>query len=331
MTPVVTRLQSLTATLLSPDLVYNECRETALSLSKLFSEVVDLDEMAPRNQEDILTAYGKAIAPRWAASCIDDFMRTRKFILGIRDAINEKYLQNPGKPVTVLYAGAGPFAALLTPLITIFSPAQLQMILLEINPVSVAYLQKMVKQFSMEDYLIELVETDAATWTIPEHLQPDILVSETMNNALHKEPQVSIVANLLSQCSPGTILIPELVKVDACLLGNTMEDPGDILHLEKLLELDAETAVKIKNHPEEVAAISQGITVTIAELPPERFSIMVLNTTIRVFREHCIGFNESGITIPHRIKTAISWKQIPTRLLFHYRLESNPGFSVTED
>lgn len=330
MPPHFDKLKSLTTELLSPVVNYGKNREAAMALNKLFSEVAGFDEMDPANQFEILTKAGKAIAPRWAASCIDDFMRTRKFMLGIRDAIELKQKQNPGKPVRVLYAGTGPFAALLTPLITVFSPQQLQMVLVEINPVSVQHLQKIVQQFNMEDYLIELVEADAVTWLIPEHLQPDILVSETMNNALQKEPQVSIVANLFSQCNPGTILIPELVKVDVCLLGNIMDNPKDILYLETLMTVDAETAIRIKNNPEQVTVISQGITVTIAEPPPERFRTLALTTYIRVFGDHCLAFNESGITIPQKLKKETWFNKYPTRLLFKYSLNSNPGFSVDE-
>ena len=142
MTPSFHKLKLITGDLLSPFMGYRVINEGVHSLSKLFCEAVDFDELETINQQNISTKTGKAIAPRWAASCITDMMRTRKFILGIRDAIEERLKTNPGHPVTVMYAGTGPFASLLTPLITVFSPAQLQMVLLEINPVSISYLEK---------------------------------------------------------------------------------------------------------------------------------------------------------------------------------------------
>jgi len=328
MNPAIVKLQSVTAALLSPVLNYNAWRESTISLSKLFADTVGFDEMEEANQSEIHTQSGKAIAPRWAAFCLTDFMRTRKFILGIKDAIEEKLKKSNGQPVTVIYAGTGPFASLTTPLTTIFSPGHLQILMLEINPSSILYLKKIVKEFNMEAYVIELVEADAATWSVPRHIKPDIVVSETMNNALQKEPQVSIVSNLLSQCMPDTILIPELVKVDACLLGNTMENPEDILHLETLLSLDAETAVKIKNNPAKVAAISQGIVVNISEMPPERFTRLALNTSILIFGQHRLGFNECGLTIPHIIMRTDAIKKYPASLLFQYHVNANPGFVV---
>ena len=128
--------------------------------------------METNNQLDFPTEAGKAKASRWAASCLTDLMRTRNFILGIRDAIEERLKINPGKPVTVLYAGTGPFASLLTPLITVFGPAQLQLILMELNPVSIHYLEKIIQQFDMDEYLIDLIQADAVTYFIPTNQQP---------------------------------------------------------------------------------------------------------------------------------------------------------------
>ncbi len=328
MNPAIVKLQSVTAALLSPVLDYNTWRESTISLSKLFADTVGFNEMEEANQSDMHTQSGKAIAPRWAALCLTDFMRTRKFILGIKDAIEEKLKSSNGQPVTVIYAGTGPFASLITPLTTIYSPLQLQVVLIEINPSSILCLKKIVKEFNMNAYVIEMIETDAAIWSLPQYIKPDIVISETMNNALQKEPQVSIVSNLLSQCSPDTVLIPELIKVEVCLLGNTMENPEDILHLETLLSLDAETAVKIKDNPEQVAAISQGIIVNIPELPPERFTRLALNTSILIFGQHRLGFNESGLTIPHVIMKTHAIKKYPASLLFQYHVNANPGFVV---
>jgi len=330
MTPALHSLKLITDELLSPVLDYSRVREASLSLKKIFSDAIAFDEMEPANQPNIPTGSGLALSPRSAASCLIDMMRTRKFILGIRDAIEERSKTDPGKPVRVLYAGTGPFASLLTPLITVFKPDQLQMVLMEINPVSIGYLKKIIQQFGMEDYIIDLLQADAVTWTIPGDLQPDIIVSETMNNALQKEPQVSIVANLLSQCRESTILIPELVRVDVCLMGNIIDHPENILLLKTLLELDAETARCVKDDPENVQALSPGIIVTLPGLPDLKYKQLVLCTFIRVFGQHSLGINESGLTVPHILRMTDSFIKFPVHLLFRYVIESNPGFRVTE-
>ncbi len=330
MTQAFHSLKTVTDSLLSPVMDYTLVREASISLMKLFSDAVAFDEKEEAIESEIITDAGKAIASKWAAFCLIDMMRTRKFIIGIKDAIAERLKMNPGKPVKVLYAGTGPFAPLLTPLITVFNPAQLQMVLLEINPVSMGYLKKIIHHFGMEDHIIDLVEADAVTYSITGNQQPDIIVSETMNNALQKEPQVSIVANLLSQCRENTILIPELVRVDVCLMGNTIHNPEPVISLKTLMELDAETAVRIKDHPEDIPALSPGIIVTIPELPVNQYNQIVLCTSIRIFRQHSLGFNESGLTIPHILRMTDSFKKYPVHLLFKYSIESNPGFRVTE-
>jgi predicted RNA methylase len=324
------KLKLITAALLSQLLDYNAIRNATISLKELFENTVGFDDTDPDNQPHILTGSGQAVGPWTAAFCVTDMMRTRKFILGIRDAIQERLKIEPGKPVTVLYAGTGPFATLLTPLTTVFSPLQLKLILLEINPVSFGFLQKTIQKFEMKDYLVEAVLTDAVTWNIPANLQPDIIVSETMMPGLNKEPQVSIVANLLSQSNRNPILIPESIKVDACLLGNMNSDPDPILYLETLIELNAVTAIQIKKDPENVEILSTGMLVTIPEMPGSKYSTLVLNTTIQVFSEHVLGFNESAITIPFHLMKTTSFKKYPVKLLFQYNMGNKPGFSVTE-
>jgi hypothetical protein len=102
----------------------------------------------------------------------------------------------------------------------------------------------------MQDHIVDFVQADAVTYSIPGNQQPGIIVSETMKSGLQTEPQVSIVANLLSQCDQNTILIPELINVDVCLAGDMINYPGSFIRLKTLLELDAKTAVRIKNNPE---------------------------------------------------------------------------------
>ena len=330
MSPALNNLKLITEDLLLPVIEYSSIGKAVSSLHKLFAEAVAFDELESANQQYIATNNGKAIAARWAASCVTDMMRTRNFLMGIREAIDERLKMNPDKPVVVFYAGTGPFATLLTPLITVFKPSQLQLVLMEINPASVLHLQKIIQHFKMEDYVIDLVQADAATYLIPKNQQPDIVVSETMNNALQKEPQVSIVANLISQCNRKPFLIPELIKVDACLLGDTNKNPQDILSLKNLITLDVKTAITIKNKPEDVLALSKGVLVTIPSLPVCQYKTLALSTKIEIYGKHHLGYNESGLTIPHIIMPVDSFKQYPVNLLFQYHIESNPGFRITK-
>src|SRR6185436_5671391 len=139
----------------------------AHALKDLFCQAVGYDEAGAALQQHIQTTGGQAINTYTAALCITDMMRTRKFLLGIKEAIEERLKTNAGKPVTVFYAGSGPFATLLTPLTTIFGPGQLQMVLLEINPASIDYLHKTVQQFRLEKYIVGIGQADAVHYIIP--------------------------------------------------------------------------------------------------------------------------------------------------------------------
>jgi len=319
-------LREITQKLLSPQLDYSVVRNACASLAELFTGLTEFNQDAPETQRPVSSLSGHAISPVSAMYCITDMMRTRNFLQGIKDEISDQLCQHPGSPVKVLYAGTGPFATLLTPLITVFTPAQLQMILLEINPVSLGYLERLTEKLNMEPYIEEIIEADAAVYTLPVHLQPDILLSETMKPGLEKEPQVNITSRLLAQCRKETVLIPEAIKVDLMLTGDLLNNPEAKKTVQTLLELDTATALKINNEPESVPLINEGIQVVLEKRPASVFKQLTLGTTIRVRNDHQIGLNESGITLPKRLADLSSIDRFPATLLFQYRMGPDPGF-----
>lgn len=324
------RLKDITSVLLSPELDYTAVRNSCTALYEIFSSVSAFKANAPEMQVHISTASGLAVSPYAAAFCITDMMRTKKFLQGIQDAIYTKLSQNPGRPVIVFYAGCGPFATLLTPLTTVFSPAQLQMVLLDINPLSLDYLQKIIHRFSMQEYILGIEMADAVHYTIPEKYKPDILVSETMKPGLEKEPQVSVISQLLSQCGSNTIVIPECITIDACLFGNMINHPCAFQTLKTLLKFDAITALQIKNKPEEVDAFGKGVTVILNNRPAALFSRLVLTTTITIYGGLQLGFKESSLTLPVPVMEIAIINKYPAHFLFQYRISGNPGFTVKE-
>lgn len=324
------RLKQVTALLLNPVLDYTAVRNACASLSSFFCDVSGFDMNDRKNQDPISTPAGNAISPYGAAACVTDMMRTRNFLQGIREAVDTRLKANPGKPVTVLYAGTGPFATLLLPLTTVFTPQQLQLVLIEINSISIGYLQKIIQQLQLQTYVIDVVKADASVYTIPGNHQPDILVSETMKAGLLKEPYVSIVANLIVQCARNPILIPESVKVGVCLTGNIAMKPDAIHSLQTLLELDAVTAAKIKSDPQSMDILSGGVSVTIPEGISTSINHLTLNTRIRVYKNHRLGLNECGLTILQKIMDVSVIKNLPSRLLFRYQTDKEPYFHVTE-
>ena len=323
------KLKEVTEVLISPVIDYTAILNATKYLKALFYEATGFNDYEPANLQNIITGTGLAISPVSAAFCITDMMRTRIFLLGIRQAIEERLKKAPGKPVIVLYAGTGPFGTLLTPLLTLFSPEQLQIILLEINPGSIAYLQKAISHFRMGPYIIDLLHADASTFFISPKHQPDILVSETMKPALEKEPQVSITANLISQCNKSPVLIPECIRVEAALIGNIAKPGFTILPLKLLMELTAETAAIIQNNPQSLPAFSKGIEVEITMPADPSCTQLVLLTHIKVFGQHILQFNECGLTIPHRLLDLGISNEWPRKFLFKYHAGTVPGFVCT--
>lgn len=322
-------MEAQTKILLAPGAEYSAMAKACRELKKLFSEAVEFDEEEISNQHRISTNAGMALDPRSAASCLDDVTRTRKFILGLRDAIDDRLKQDPNRPITIFYAGTGPFASLITPLTSIFSPSQMQLVLMEINPASFKCLGKMIASFEMEDYVIDLVQADAATYSIPASQQPDIVVSETMNNALRKEPQVAIVANLMRQCNRHPLLIPGSIRVDACLYGNTELDSEAFILIKSLLDLDSETSRKIGDDPNTVAVLSSGVEVIIPDTPGLAYDQLVLRTSMHIYGEHKLLENESGLTIPHIVMMKGTSFKAGDKLNFRYSMGADPGFTFS--
>lgn len=64
--------------------------------------------------------------------------------------------------------------------------------LLEVNPFTFKILQKVISKLGLEGYNIDLINDDATKFKIDPKNQPDIIISETMQNALAKEQQVPI-------------------------------------------------------------------------------------------------------------------------------------------
>ncbi|MBK7432957.1 MAG: hypothetical protein IPI66_03015 [Chitinophagaceae bacterium] len=303
---------------------YGAVSEAAYALKDLFQQVTSFEGSEVLSTH-IETDHGRAVSPVSASFCIIDFMRTRMFIKGIAEAISFKLLEKKGNPVTVLYAGTGPFATLLTPLTTLFSPSQLKMVLIDLNPESLAYLRKTIDLFDMGDHVLEIIQADASTYQVETGRHPDIILSETMMPGLYREPIVNIFANLAAQC-PRAIMIPELVRVEAALISNLSASGYEVLPLKTLMELSAATAAEM-NKPECCPAIfHQGIEVEIPVNLDPVYTRLVLLTYIKTFSGNDLGLNQSSLTIPFFFKTAKLIKEFPQRLRFKYGTDSFPGF-----
>ena len=168
---------------------------------------------------DQLLAEGVAISPGAAAHCIVDYQRTVAFIRGVHAAINAsitaQHQRSDRGPLQVLYAGCGPFAALLLPLVSRFDSGALDITLLDIHPESLESVCRLIRHFGLECYDIATVEADASSYQ--HHTALHLIVAETMQKALEQEPQLAVTANLVPQLHSQGVFIPQEIRVELCL------------------------------------------------------------------------------------------------------------------
>ena len=191
-----------------------EMQGVATSLAKLLSEVSGVSIEQELNESPVIdTDEGIAISPVQAAKCMEEVQRSRRFLLGIAQAIKDK--SHHQKQVNVLYAGTGPYGAIVLPVLSQFDSQQLSITLLDIHQENVTAIKKVVNWLGVSDYIKTIVHHDALKWQPNAGDEFDIIVSETMNNFLEREPQVPIFIHLQQFLKTDGCLIPEKITVEA--------------------------------------------------------------------------------------------------------------------
>ncbi|QIE58282.1 hypothetical protein G5B37_01470 [Rasiella rasia] len=321
-------IKEITTTILNPEIDYLQLSKALTELQSIFSTLSEVDFNKPEMEATVHLPSGVAIAPKWASRCLDDMIRTKRFITGIYKAILSKQKENPNRPITVLYTGTGPFATLLMPLTTIFSPAELQLILIEVNLHSVESLKRVITKMDAESYVHSIHNCDASIFKLPKNTEADILVVECLQHALAREPQVAICYNLLPQLNKDTILIPQeislhIAAIDISGMNNSLltnsntpatdfmekSDPVFTLNKDAILQ-DAHTFFKPGfSFAEHVVNFSE-------EQLKEKTALAIL-TDIHVYDSEKIKFRESGLTTSSMISNAVTGgkKTITTRYI----------------
>jgi hypothetical protein len=321
-------------------------REAAIGLYSLFSRIAGIDGNSdlPEDSYDILLSNGKALSLRNAAACVLDYARTSQFLRGIYAAIHEAQERFPGGPIMILYAGCGPFATLAIPLATQFSAGQIQFTLLDINFKSLESARHTFEAFGLGGYARDYILVDAASYVYEPRESLHMIITETMQRALEKEPQVAVTANLAPQLCQGGILIPEKITIDAYLCDLSTEftmlpcesDEADSflkadktrINLGRVFELTAENAgdLLVTGNKDALSGETR-LPATVIEIPAgvnERLELMLF-TTVTVFDSVVLGHYDSGITHPVVLRD-IGRDGQRTKIEVCYSLGSTPGF-----
>ncbi len=164
-------------------------------------------------QADLLLSSGIALSTKNAADCIRDYKRTASFIKGVYKALLSALKTFPDTRLNILYAGCGPFAPLILPLLPLFKPEQLSVTLIDINECSIETIKEIVAELEYEPYIANITVADATQYKYSKLKNLHLVITETMFQALTREPQVAITRNLAPQLTKGGILIPEEIKL----------------------------------------------------------------------------------------------------------------------
>jgi hypothetical protein len=322
------RLKKITQILLEPEDNYVIVKSASDALYDLFIEISELNEEDELNKIDHILPDGKAIGTVWAGMCVKEFMRTKRFISGIYKAIKQAQLCFPEVPIHILYAGTGPFGTLLISLTSMFTSKEIRITMLEINKDSIKCLEKVIHALKVEEYIEEIIICDAAHYKANQLKPIHMVVTETMQSALKKEPQVAITRNLAPQMVKGGILIPENIVIDAVLfdykkymdwmLGDKEAEKEFYYPLKTIFTLDKESVLDEDLFGELYA--------NLPEVMEDRYKKIILFTKIRVFDSEVLTFQQSSLNLPVPVLDIDGRKDSGSKVGFWYHFGEQPGF-----
>ena len=300
-----------------------------------FAKITGISERAAGGDGSTVLSCGVAISPADAARCIVDFSRTTNFLRGVRDAITDARVRFPDERIRVLYAGSGPWAPLALPLCTHFSPGEVGFTLLDIHEESLAGARQLVEHFGLGEFVDGFVRADATTIRLD--LRPHVIVAETMQAALAKEPQLALMANLAGQLEEGGIFVPERILVHATAvdvraetefapnesgIGVVTPERHEIAVLMDLTPASAGPLLASARGGRLPASNCE-----VPELPPGREFQVMLRTKVDVCGSWRLGDYDSGLTYPV-VLGDLGTVDGGDRLEFSYRLGRRPEFEV---
>ena len=321
------------------------------------------DELRKRQ---FISHCGLVMSPDNCITTQLDDIRVRAFIRGIDAALKEKVLTQHD-PVHVVYPACGPFAPLLMPLIAyymerdVFSPEQLQITLIDMQPGAVQSLGALVNQMGISPYIKQICCMDATLYQPPEQQNFDLVVLEAMQHGLSREGHLGIARHFAKLLSPKGSFVPQKIIVTAMLNSAQQEFVEQWRDATSLSEKDMDqqiksqrillgniltvTAQSLSRLPEvtldENTTLLECGTVYIPELSANNEQTVLLGTRINTWGEEWIGEYDSGISHPlPEQNICVNFTPRETRpgdllvksgdgIKFYYRLNGLPGFLPT--
>lgn len=288
---------------------------------------------------DALLQQGVAISPAAAAHCVRDYRRTVVYTRALYAAIKRALIRFPDARLQVLYAGCGPYASLLLPVIQLFEPGQLELHLLDYHQESLDCVAQILAACGLDLWDVQLVQADACLYQHPAALH--VVIAETMQKSLEQEPQFAVTANLAPQCVRDGLFLPQMIQVSLSLIPKLAEERGSTgqhdqaptdRQIYPVLILSPDSAAQAEVRA--LRDVSLALPVEMIALPEllglSDFNaqyIVQLQTRIHVFGEQWLLEGEAEITLPMPVSVAATAERFD-QLGVQYRLGSYPAFSV---
>lgn len=297
--------------------------------------------------EDSFLDSGVAINSQAAAHCVTDYRRTVVFLRGINAALTVLLSRFPNDSIKILYAGCGPYATLILPLLERFDPGRLDLTLLDFHQQSLNSVDQLIDFFGYEDYKIDLQRADACEYQHPGPLH--LVVAEVMQKALEQEPQFAVTANLAPQLNPRGVFIPQKIEVELCL--GRLEQELETFRREGAVDRESLSQIGARIPldtvftllPREAAALAENAICNQSTGTMELVSPLVviprgsntngfdvlLFTRLQVFADYHLTDYEAEITLPLRC-LELTDICAGERLKVTYELSGYPKFNVVK-
>jgi hypothetical protein len=301
------RLHRIASILLETDTPVHTLRQEVIELQAILLASQQTQDVRQQDLSsgETVTSSGLAISPTMATMCVEDFARTIQFIRGTHAAIVDFRTKHPERPARILYAGCGPLAPLVIPLMTAFSPEEARFTLLDIHEESIEAAESIVDTLGLADSVDRYETVDACSYRIPPDEPPDVILIEAMQACLQAEPQVAITRHLLKQ-APNAILVPEKVRIDLVMVDLSCEFDMDALDPKRkpvqrdrvpvapVFVVNREAVKAWEDNPGNRLPASR---VRIPDDVEERYQPMLF-TAIQVYGDHLLQDYDSGLTCP---------------------------------
>lgn len=309
---------------LAPFEHYGHITNAIKNLEDVFFGITGLDPFSrPQNfDSETHLEQGVAIAPNFAGMCVREFMRTWYYLKGMFLGIKSTIAAFPGQRIRVLYAGCGPFAALFIPLTSCFTSKEVGFTLLDIHPQSIQSVKKLIDALDISSYVDDCQVTDVLRFNPSPGNRYHLVVTETMNQALRKEPQVAITHYLSPYLLPQGIFIPHRVTISAAVTDYDHQYPESHstnpgrpkINLGIIFELFP----GLQDYP--------AVTFQIPHLINKN-NLLVLLTEITVFDHLVLTEGQCSLTLPYRY---CFLHQLPPadQYIASYEISSLPGIRI---